>query len=144
MGPLSWTFSTVTINCTHHIVGTFEGEHLVGNKNLAEKSFTNCPQTTKLVELFSSKVSHYTKSVYNFDHNYDCIKSMHAAHIWYENKIYSSNTNEDIYNPEKTRRVSVSYTVLSVHSECHKIKMVQKKALGFHYVSCLLVRPGYF
>lgn len=32
---------------------------------------------------------------------------MHAAHMWYENKIYSSNTNEDIYNPEKTRRVSV-------------------------------------
>ena len=30
-----------------------------------------------------------------------------AAHMWYENKVYNSNTNEDIYNPEKTRRVSI-------------------------------------
>lgn len=34
------------------------------------------------------------------------IKITIAAHMWYENKIWSANTNEDLYHPEKTRRVS--------------------------------------
>ena len=34
------------------------------------------------------------------------IKLTIAAHMWYESKIWNANTNEDLYNPEKTRRVS--------------------------------------
>lgn len=29
-----------------------------------------------------------------------------TAHMWFENKVCNANTNEDIYQPEKTRRVS--------------------------------------
>lgn len=40
-----------------------------------------------------------------------------TAHMWFENTICNANTNEDIYNPEKTRRVSVicENNIASVH-----------------------------